>query len=443
VWDLRTGAERASRAAGGILAAFSPDGKRLAGAGHATTRSEGLEETSSEIQLWDTEGRRLLTLSGPLGAVRGLVFSPDGGRLASWCQDQPTVTIWDVAPEATARLEPAPPRRAGAATLQRLGDTSLRLADLQTARDAYRGAVQLFQELAAADPDNPECRRDLGGAYEKLGQVSRLLNDGPGAREAYARCLEIRQALARAEPGNAGSRRDLAAVHAAFGELYQGLDELDAARNAYRHALEIHEALDREQSSPQARTGLAGACENLGACEQLAQRFTESAEWYQRGVDLLAALEKEGKLASWQARALARMRQRLGESRAAQGAVDSLDFALKQPAEQVPQLLYLRAAVLARRGRHAEAAEAANRLAALKPKDGVSLYNAACGFALCVAASDDKALQARYAERSLALLRQAFAAGYTDVVHIEHDKDLDALRGREDFRAFLDGLRKR
>ena len=34
-------------------------------------------------------------------------------------------------------------------------------------------------------------------------------------------------------------------------------------------------------------------------------------------------------------------------------------------------------------------------------------------------------------------LKQAVAAGYKDVGHMKQDKDLDALRDREDFKALM------
>lgn len=40
----------------------------------------------------------------------------------------------------------------------------------------------------------------------------------------------------------------------------------------------------------------------------------------------------------------------------------------------------------------------------------------------------------------MAWLKQAVAGGYKDVAHMKMDKDLDALRQREDFNDLLAGL---
>ena len=66
---------------------FTPDGERLASASDDQT-----------VKLWDPEfGQEVLTLRGHTGAVQGLAFSPDGHFLASIAADQ-TVRLWNAMP---------------------------------------------------------------------------------------------------------------------------------------------------------------------------------------------------------------------------------------------------------------------------------------------------------------------------------------------------------
>ena len=48
----------------------------------------------------------------------------------------------------------------------------------------------------------------------------------------------------------------------------------------------------------------------------------------------------------------------------------------------------------------------------------------------------------QYADRAMELLRKAVKAGYKDAAHMKKDTDLDALRGREDFKKLLAELDK-
>ena len=50
--------------------------------------------------------------------------------------------------------------------------------------------------------------------------------------------------------------------------------------------------------------------------------------------------------------------------------------------------------------------------------------------------------QAKYAERAVALLRQAVAKGYSDVNGMKNDDDLKPLRLRDDFQELLREMQK-
>jgi hypothetical protein len=87
----------------------------------------------------------------------------------------------------------------------------------------------------------------------------------------------------------------------------------------------------------------------------------------------------------------------------------------------------------------------------LERADADSLYNAARMRAVTAAvfrAADRSAESGQQADaeadRAMAWLNQAVAAGYKNAAHMRQDKDLDALRDREDFVALvarLEGIR--
>jgi len=77
--------------------------------------------------------------------------------------------------------------------------------------------------------------------------------------------------------------------------------------------------------------------------------------------------------------------------------------------------------------------------------DAHSLYEAACYRALTAAAirdgkapsAEEMRLANEQAERAMTWLKQAVAADYAGAAHMAKDEDLDALRGREDFKKLL------
>jgi hypothetical protein len=85
----------------------------------------------------------------------------------------------------------------------------------------------------------------------------------------------------------------------------------------------------------------------------------------------------------------------------------------------------------------------------LERADAPSLYNAACMRAVTAAVIHDDPktpaagaarLAGEEADRAMAWLERAAAAGFRDAAHAAGDRDLDALRERPDFQRLLAGL---
>ena len=110
---------------------------------------------------------------------------------------------------------------------------------------------------------------------------------------------------------------------------------------------------------------------------------------------------------------------------------------------------------LGKQGKPAAGLDSLKRAAAIGEgiarKDSLAAYDLACTLALCgemaaaLPASDDDGgpeSAGRYAERAVAVLRQAIAAGWKDVDWMERDPELRSLRDRDDFREVIRSLRQ-
>jgi hypothetical protein len=109
----------------------------------------------------------------------------------------------------------------------------------------------------------------------------------------------------------------------------------------------------------------------------------------------------------------------------------------------------LRCCARARAGDHRKALAEARALVDVEKASGDSLYNLACTYALSsTAARKDESLAPaereqkgeEYATRAIELLERVGKSGYFKVParrkHLGDDSDLDALRNRDDYKAF-------
>ncbi len=98
IWDAATGfsSGRSLRAASTMqttASAVSPDGSTVA------TAVIGLGENNGEILVWNVEGGSISSrLTGPVGTIKCMEFSPDGKTLAT-AGENLEIWLWDVQPE--------------------------------------------------------------------------------------------------------------------------------------------------------------------------------------------------------------------------------------------------------------------------------------------------------------------------------------------------------
>jgi tetratricopeptide (TPR) repeat protein len=292
-------------------------------------------------------------------------------------------------------------------------------------------------------------------SHHNLGNVLAVRGQQPAAERAFRRALDLYEQLVAEFPAVPEYRNELASSHDGLGNLLADLGQRAAAGQVYRRALDIKEQLaDDFPDVPEYRLGLAGSCVNFGHLVRDQGQAEASMAWFDKAVALLEPLVRQeprllaGRLFLRNAHiARAQALDKLGRHA---DAVKDWDRALELNAvpAQEPGLRSGRARSLARAGEHARAVAEANTLAGANEVAAGTLYGLACVCAIASAKVKDAdnrgagapRLAEQYANRAVELLRQAVARGFQDAAHMKKNRDLDALRDREDFKRLVSEL---
>jgi tetratricopeptide (TPR) repeat protein len=158
-----------------------------------------------------------------------------------------------------------PPMRNNVATvLQDKGDLAVLTGDFKGARASYAEALDLRQQLAAADPGDAGMQDYVTSVLQRIGDLDEKLGDLAGARSAYQQGLAIRQRLSAADPTNTDLQYYLSGLMRRLGDLALQQGDLAAARAQYEACLAIRQRLSAANpSSAQLQTAVSLDFEDL------------------------------------------------------------------------------------------------------------------------------------------------------------------------------------
>lgn len=266
---------------------------------------------------------------------------------------------------------------------------------VQMRRRSLEYAVGMFERAIAVDPSYGLAWAGLADAAASLAMYYPPGEAQLGrADEASRRALELAP--------------DLAEAHASRGFalwLLKRVEEADA---------EFEAAIRLDPKEFEARYFYARSCFQRGATEKAARLFEEAAavrEDYQARFFAAQSYASLGRAAEAEA----------AYRRAAQVADDHL---VLNPDD--PRAWTMCAVALCRTGRPEQGLACAQRAVEVDPEDAGVCYNVACLYAL----------EGRI-EDALRCLEDAFRHGFGDRAWIEHDPDLERLRGEPRFQALL------
>jgi serine/threonine-protein kinase len=354
-----------------------------------------------------------------------------------------------------------------AATFTQLGEMSLELRrDMRASLTYYQKALDI-RKLLVGRPltdslDPVKVKGDLAESYMRVGVTHLRLGEVERAGDNVERALELRQQLVDDAPTDTSAqvevarsyRLDLARSYMALAEVRFRSRDWDSARVAFAHGLALCERVHLENAKkPQYKLEFANTLGNVGVFEVRTGRLDEARTHYGRYLMLMQELadldpknvyyQRYLGLANYRLATLARRvhdadtaqrcNQKCLEIREKLAAADA-----KSERRRMELIL-----VLPRCGQHVRAAEEAAKFLNSSTADREVLYEVAQCYAQCAAAvSDAPELAREYRDKASEALTRALAQGFKDLVILETEPDLDALRDQPTFQALLATLKK-
>ena len=159
-----------------------------------------------------------------------------------------------------------------------------------------KDALAYLDSLAAEASGDPALQRELAEAYARVGSVlgkpyAANLGDTTGALESYQKALRIREALVAADPRNPQNRRELAESHRQVGWQLLSTSQTTGGIEHLTQAVAIYAQLAMEHPEDVAmRTGLARAHNELGSILEDHGDLSEALANERRALALLEEL---------------------------------------------------------------------------------------------------------------------------------------------------------
>jgi serine/threonine protein kinase/tetratricopeptide (TPR) repeat protein len=350
------------------------------------------------------------------------------------------------------------------------GDVYRETSRFDKAEAAYQQALAIQQKLAAAHPDMSAYAFALANTYFCLGVMHRLADRPEKATASYEQARTLQTRLVQENPREAEYQFALAKTQRALGAVYSRLGWSPKAEAVLREALGVQERLLREfPDIPEYQENLASTHGNLADVHFNAGQHAQAEADFGRQLHILQKLARDHPDVPLYAARVGSSYSFLGSTAAAQGkldaalewddkAIEALErFLERQPQSpleraQLKDARIFRATLLATRGDHARAFQEAEAMAGKEELNSGNLYNMACLYSRCTAAAskdvklppaERTSLQEQYAARAIEYLRRAVAKGYCNLPEIKSDSDLDALRGREDFKKLVKDVERK
>ncbi len=339
-------------------------------------------------------------------------------------------------------------RQLGYVTMDQIGDTA-------GAQSYFNTAIELSKTRLAKEPDSDAFKSELANSVGGLAKSEANLGHLDKARELYRQEIEIRESFSAAAAGEFENRRELAGFIAERAAMYVRMGDNDEALRLYDKVASLRSQNTAKQpDSWPVQNDLALSYNN-----QASMRYPNgkdpalARDFHRKALEILRKRAKADPEDAANKKVLAETlyydatcAMHAGDKAgAATGFQESLAVCKELVKQTDPKGMQLNLMLaLGRCGEHVEAAKIAHSLVATPPKDENLYVQAAFGYAVASAATgSDQQTKARYTSAALECLRNAKERGWTDVVVLKKDTDLEPIRNDPGFQALLQEFEKK
>ena len=327
---------------------------------------------------------------------------------------------------------------------------------LDQSEAAFQTCKGLMEDLRSRDAGNARYLLILGNCYQNVALVYQAQDRAVESEAASLKALDLYRQVVHDQPEVVDYQKRLGRVYNNLGLLYAREGKHSEAAAAYKQSVALHETILRDHPKVvDFQVDVGASYGNMAHHVRQSRSPEESLPWTARAIDMLApVLEKDplnrrarsGLFDVHLARTMA-LRRMGRDEEAAKDWKRALELSAGQ--SDVTMRLW-RPSCLAHLGEHVQAATEMEALLTEGKAQPVNVFQFGCYYVCSSAAAAQDArlspaerekLADQYGRRGVELLRQAQAAGYfrdpARLARMKENKDLDAARGREDFKTFL------
>lgn len=189
------------------------------------------------------------------------------------------------------------PARDRVLSLRRLGWASQALGRLDDARNYFAEALELAESFAASEPANATWRHEVAMIQHSVGLLHVQLGEFSAAEDSSRQALTVLQQLAAAEPNHAELQYEVQFEYHSISIAQRAAGNISGAVQSMQKRLEILDPLAaRNPTSLKFRFELSDAYVAFAELMLRDGRYEESCLSFDKSIEAMRQLDREGKL---------------------------------------------------------------------------------------------------------------------------------------------------